>query len=493
MSQPMLPSLELRTVPHTLPELAVGDARPNPGKTLKLRLSLLITALLAIVTIAGGVYIVQKARDDTQAEIRSTLALAGRLLDAQLALLTDRPDPSLTRAPLFQLRELGNIRHLSVRFYDDQGQLLDSNDRQYERNAVAPAWFAWLVGVVSPPMRSETHTVSVNGHTLGRLVIAPDPTSETDEMWATSSGLLVLLLAFFLLVNALVWWAVSQALRPIEQILHALDHLRRGNLDTRLPQFGIPEMSRISTGFNHMAETLERSVLENRSLTRQLMKTQENERTSLARELHDEIGQCVSAIHADAAAILNRGNEPVLESARAIVAVAAQIKEIVRSMLRRLRPAVLDGLGLLPALRELTAAFQQRNSKVACSLRSSDQLERLGSEIEITIYRVVQECLTNVARHANARHVVVEVTLLTASNGQAQRDDPSGSAPRIRLTVHDDGNGFVLSTQPRGFGLMGIRERVSALGGTYRIETAPGNGTRLSIELPLAQNPDEAP
>jgi two-component system sensor histidine kinase UhpB len=467
-------------------EPASGSPLPPAGKTLKLRLSLLITSLLALVTMAGGIYIVRKARDDTQAEIRSTLTLAGHFLDAQLALLRDRPIPRQIDSHLFGLQDLGDIRHLSVRFYDNEDRLIDSNDRADARGGTAPQWFARLVRVASAPMPSETHTVSLNGRTLGHLVIAPDPTSETDEMWTTSSGLLGLLLLFFLLVNVLVWWAVARALRPIEQILHAFDELRRGNLGARLPQFGTPEMSRISVGFNHMAETLEQSLHENRRLTRRLLNTQESERTSLARELHDEIGQCVSAIHADAAAILNRGNEAVLESARAIVSVTAQIKDIVRSMLQRLRPPVLEGLGLVPALRELVAAFQQRNDEVLCSLRSSGELSSLGGEIGTTVYRIVQECLTNVARHAKACQVSVEVALLESPH-------TPDATRRVRVTVCDDGTGFFPSARHRGFGLTGIRERVSALGGNWQIDSKPGRGTRISVEVPLSQELDETP
>ncbi len=96
-------------------------------------------------------------------------------------------------------------------------------------------------------------------------------------MWATCRGLLNLLLTFFVLVNAVVWWAASRAMRPVGRILQALGELRRGNLATRLPRFGVPELSRISVGFNHMAETLEYSVTENQRLTRELLKTQEME------------------------------------------------------------------------------------------------------------------------------------------------------------------------------------------------------------------------
>jgi two-component system, NarL family, sensor histidine kinase UhpB len=427
------------------------------------------------VTLAGGVYVVRSARDDIRAEVRSTLELTGHFLDAQLGLLRDHAADEGATLPDFHLSELEGVRHLSVQFYDSTGRLRDSNTGNAQPAASAPAWFARMIRAGAPEMAAETRAVVIDGHSVGRLVIAPDPTSETEEMWTTSRGLLELLLLFFVLVNSLIWWAVARAMRPVGRILQALGELQRGNLDARLPQFADPEMSRISVSFNHMAQTLAGSVTENRRLTRRLLQTQEDERTRLARELHDEIGQCISAIHADAAAIRNRGGDGVRESAEAIAAIATQIKEIVRSMLYRLRPPALESVGLAAALRELVAAFQQRNPQLVCSLRCADELLELDPETGTALYRVVQECLTNIAQHANARAATIEVSLASGA--------PPGSL--IRVTAADDGIGFTPPTANRGFGLVGIRERVSALGGRCTIDSGPGQGTRVVVEIPL--------
>jgi two-component system, NarL family, sensor histidine kinase UhpB len=129
------------------------------GSTLKLRLSLLITALIALVTLAGGAYVVRQARDDIRDEVLSTLNLTGHFLDAQLALMRDRWSASGHVVPLFQLRELGDVRHLSVKFYDTQGRLLDSNEGGHERASVAPRWFVRLVRAASTPVAPATRSV----------------------------------------------------------------------------------------------------------------------------------------------------------------------------------------------------------------------------------------------------------------------------------------------------------------------------------------------
>ncbi|HEY6451398.1 MAG TPA: histidine kinase, partial [Steroidobacteraceae bacterium] len=434
-------SLSISTLPAAPPAPLSPAAAPvlpaqatrALGTSLKLRLSLLITVLIALMTAASGAYVVQQARQDIRAEVRSTMSLTGHFLDAQLAVLQDRAPGAPGRAfavRSLQLKELRDVRHLAVNFYDNDGRLLDSNEEPGERKPLAPAWFVWLVRASSLPMAASRRAVSINGTAVGELVIKPDPTYEIDEIWTTSSGLLLLLLVFFVLVIGLVWWAVAHALRPVEYILGALGEIEHGNLGARLPAFGLPEMSRISVGFNHMAETLERSVADRRSLTHRLMQMQEEEREYLARELHDEIGQCVTAIHADAVAIRNRGGTAVHESAQSIVEAIGRIKQMVRDILQRLRPGALEGLGVGAALRELTGGFRQRHPQVCCTLHMSEDITGLQGELGMTLYRVVQECLTNVARHAGARSVQVAVTRLPTAIGE-----------QLELRVTDDGCG----------------------------------------------------
>jgi two-component system, NarL family, sensor histidine kinase UhpB len=461
-----------------LASVTVPKATPGrwSGATLRLRICLIITGLLALLTVADGIYVIRKARQDVRDEVRSTLTLTGHFLDAQLDVLRDRWIARGYAVPLFQLRSLGEVRHVDLRFYDNQGRLLDTNEDSGDRRSHAPGWFTWLVHATSLPAESQTRTVTFNGATVGRLVMTPDPTYEIEEMWGTSRGLLALLALFFVVVNAAVWWSVSRALQPIEQILQALQRVKEGDLAVRLPQFQLPELSRVGVGFNHMAETLEQSVSENQRLTRELINAQENERRHLAHELHDEIAQCVSAIHADAVTIKGRGGKAVQESADAIVQVVAQIKESVRSMLRQIRPAYLADIGLEGGVLEQVAAFRQRNPRVVCALDVQGDFGGINEEVGITIYRVVQESLTNIAVHANARNVLIELKV------QSVTQLPDG---RIDLRIADDGAGFFQLTTNRGLGLTGIRERTRAVGGSCHIESEPGRGTRIDVSVPF--------
>jgi two-component system, NarL family, sensor histidine kinase UhpB len=265
--------------------------------------------------------------------------------------------------------------------------------------------------------------------------------------------------------------------------LRALQRVRAGDLAVRLPQFELPELSRLGVGFNHMAETLEKSVSENQRLTRELVNAQEKERRHLAHELHDEIAQCVSAIHADAVTIRRQGGTAVQESAEAIVQVVARIKESVRSMLRRIRPAYLAELGLETGIRQQVAAFRQRNPGVACALAVRGDLTGLDGEVGVTIYRVVQESLTNITVHADARNVSIELGV----GRTAQVPDST-----VDVTITDDGAGFFQLTSNRGLGLTGIRERARALGGSCSIASEPGKGTHIDVSVPFVRTHEMA-
>jgi two-component system, NarL family, sensor histidine kinase UhpB len=222
---------------------------------------------------------------------------------------------------------------------------------------------------------------------------------------------------------------------------------------------------------------LTEALAENRLLSQKYLLVQEEERRNLAREMHDELGQCLNAVKLDAVAICeaSKGALPQIESsARSIVELSNHVYDVVRSMMQRLRPAALDVLGLRDAVGELVNQWRRRNSNVACGFESEGDLSGLGELINITVYRLVQECLTNVAKHAAASRVDV---------GLARTD-----ALEVRVTVHDNGRGMHLHAKRSGLGLVGLRERVEALHGRLELTAAPGAGMRVTATLPLPSN-----
>jgi two-component system sensor histidine kinase UhpB len=281
------------------------------------------------------------------------------------------------------------------------------------------------------------------------------------------------------LVNITVIWAVAQALKPTEKILHALDALEEGDLDTRLPAFKLPELSRIGKKFNRMIETLQRSIQKNHKLTQELITLQEQERKSLARDLHDEFGQCLTAIHTDASVVLKASEKkyPELQqSALAITELSKHLIEMVSGLLQKLRPGILDELGLEAAIQDTVETWKTRHPEIRTSLTISGLDNMLPETHSIALYRLVQECLTNISRHAQAANIAIEVFKLSKSG-----------KPGLQVTIKDDGKGFN-TKKTDGFGLPGMRERVEGLGGTLKIQSSinSSSGTEISAWIPTS-------
>lgn len=240
----------------------------------------------------------------------------------------------------------------------------------------------------------------------------------------------------------------------------------------------------ISVDVTAIREAEQRSqdlLQQNRLLTQRLFSLQESERRHLARELHDELGQWLTAIQAEAGAICSSPSpelEPeIFANAQAIHKSADEIHNVVRRMLLRLRPALLDTLGLGESLQELTAQCNQHHPEITYDLALDGDLDNLSESLNITLYRIVQEALTNIANHAQASHV----------NVWLRRIPGVASAPEhLHLTVQDDGKGLDPRLPLKGLGMLGMRERVIASGGEFMSHGAPGQGVRIEIHLPVA-------
>lgn len=224
--------------------------------------------------------------------------------------------------------------------------------------------------------------------------------------------------------------------------------------------------------------TAELELQQSRKFTQLIQVKLEEERKAIARELHDELGQCVTAIRTIGTAIANRssdGQPETRQNAETIVEVATHIYDVVHSIIRQLRPSALDHLGLSEAISELVERYRRQNPQVPVTLKMTGDLNRFGEKINITVYRVIQECLTNAARHAEASSVSVEVTL------QQSGDSPE----RLEIRVVDDGRGLSPEfAEGSRFGLLGIRERVQAFGGELLVEPGPEQGTSVVAILP---------
>ncbi|MDF0378792.1 ATP-binding protein [Methylophilus sp. YYY-1] len=452
--------------------------------SLQFKLNLIITLLLLGLLLTWAVSVVKNAREDVLAEVQSTSNLVMHLLDAEIAhYMTDFGWLQHTQqegVQIFRLDELKNIRHLKVDFYDNNGRLRESNrsTRMAHSGEDPPKWFVKLLDISSVLNEPKRKNIILNGRFIGELVITPDPSFELREIWDDTSGLLAIVSLFGLSVLLFVYWTVRATFKPVKQIIHGLNQIERGEYQSRLPGFEQVELSEISDKFNSMASTLEQSIRNNHRLTQQIIHLQEEERKKLARDLHDEIGQYLTAVHVDASALVAAKKlSSARESAQAIAQITRQMMVTIQDILSRLRPRVLDELGLSLALAELIHHWRDRNRGIMVVNQISNHLSQPDEALSVTVYRILQECLTNISKHAAATRVTIEVK--ETDNG-------------LYLMVEDDGRGFDPQSQTRGYGLAGMQERVEGLMGRMHIHTAPGQGTRIEIHFQMTEAFQEA-
>lgn len=224
---------------------------------------------------------------------------------------------------------------------------------------------------------------------------------------------------------------------------------------------------------------LNRDLLnENRQLMKGLFRVQEKERRILARELHDELGQWLTAIRAESEVIFNYAEQDsaIYTSAQTIKGCTETMHQVIRTMLHRLRPPLLDTLGLPDALSELKKQWRSRHLQVTLELKLEGELATLDEQYNITIFRLIQEGLNNIYKHSEATWTQINLSRETIENSS---DD------FLSLKIEDNGKGYDTNQQFTGLGLVGMRERVIALDGRMTVRSAPNEGTEISIRLPI--------
>jgi two-component system sensor histidine kinase UhpB len=298
--------------------------------------------------------------------------------------------------------------------------------------------------------------------------------------WPAVAVMLVVGFAGSVLINAAV---LRLALQPLHALERTVDHVATGDLRARAQPvlFRDPDVERLGETLNAMLDVVQehRELLQ--KMSEQVLAAQEDERKRIARELHDETAQALTTL-------LIRLK--ILEKARTAADMRGQIDELreltaqtleaVRMLAVELRPATLDDLGLLAALEAYTDTYRARMLPIRVTFSADgfdDRDGRLPPQVELVLYRVVQEALTNVAKHADAQDVDV----------QLQR-----RPGEVVASITDDGRGFdveeMMRSRERGLGLFGMQERLALVRGQLIIDSAPGRGTRIHVRVPLHLN-----
>lgn len=302
----------------------------------------------------------------------------------------------------------------------------------------------------------------------GALTLALSPATISSPLERSQAATLAVGLTVILVLNGLLLWRSLAPLDRLTRTMGDVDLLRPG---IRLPEAGVGSVARLIRSFNQMLDRLE---AERASGARAALAAQEAERARIARELHDEIGQNLTAVLLGLRRVSDRAPADLTAELEAVSETVRAGLEEVRGIARRLRPGVLEDLGLHAALRALSTDFAEHTG-ITVRRGIAAGLPTVGPEAELVIYRVAQEGLTNIARHSGAR--TAEITL-------------SKQGAAVLLRVADDGRG-VGSAEP-GSGIRGMRERALLVGAEFEVGTRVGGGTEVTLLVPtLSAETDE--
>ncbi|MCJ9704823.1 histidine kinase [Bradyrhizobium sp. SHOUNA76] len=445
--------------------------------SLRGRINLLLALLLALGLAVNIGRQVAEAGPRVQAEDQSVIRLAREFIEMIVADLNEAPDPD---ARLNQIaRDLSRLRHVSITLRDAGGNPQTPPRLDTDADTRGPP--AWFVSLVHPEQTAVSVPVSIQGRP-GSLLITSHPDDEIAEIWdgivtQLEVGSAIALALFLVMMNV-----VGRALAPLQSLADVMAELEAGRYQARVAPGGAPELAAICAKLNHLAATLGEAVEDKRRLAERAVSLQDIERKEIARELHDEFGPYLFSLRAHAGVLAKQadGRVPSAEAVRkhgsAMLEQINALQQFNRRVLERLRPVGLAELGLRQALESLLRLWRESHPDVAIETVISPSLGVTGETADLTIYRIVQEALTNVFRHAGATsvNVVIEPVEQMAHDGR-------GCA---RVRVSDNGRGMEPG-QKLGFGLVGMRERILALGGTLNVVSDAG-GLTVEALVPTA-------
>jgi two-component system sensor histidine kinase UhpB len=451
------------------------------GRSVRAQLLLVVVVIELIAGLLAGAVTIIQARSSTRVEIAASMELAQLLVSEAVALMQQEVPAEKFLADLSSPLRL--VRHVRIVVKDAAGMPVraPAGEAEATQDARAPAWFAALI---APPIASRDLPVIVNGQRIGTVEIVAEPRDEIAEAWGNTVALGTVALLVNVAVVAMLYVLFGRVLDPLTGVARGLADLEGRNYRVRLPRPQPQELAAITDRFNALAQALDAARSENEALNRRLITAQDDERKRTALELHDEVGPSLFGLKANASSITSVAAglpDPIAgklnERVRDSLAIIEHLQAINRSMLNRLRPMALGHVPLRDMLSELVQERARQQPQTAFAFSADKLMRSYGEAIDLTVYRCVQEGLTNVVRHAQAKEASVALGEASDEHGAAQ----------LMLTVRDDGRG-IDPTAPPGFGIRGMQERVQALGGSYKVESAPGRGTcvRIAIPIPVA-------
>lgn len=430
----------------------------------------IVISVLAIMML-GSLTAIWQARNSVAAEVLSSVNLARQMIDFAVTNI-----PVANRKGSDWIGELHNsqhVRHLNFTLLGEDNQAQASFVHQsMERKGSAPQWF--IDAVMVNAITASYDVVMADG-SLQTILISADPMDEISEAWSESLAFFFTMTVMVFLIYLMINLVFQSVFKSVNTIVNGLRQVESGQFGHVLPASHISEFDAISNEINAMTAALKKAQSDNQALAKHTIQIQETERQTMSRELHDEMGQSLTAIKAMAVTV-KQPEVDVTPAANSIIEVCNHLAVVVRSMMRTLHPLSLSDLGLGATLKDLVGEWQRRYPELNVDLDYDLELEALDNKVAIHAYRIVQECLTNIVRHAEATNVKVKLVLIGKPD-----------MPMVNVFVTDNGKGGKPDSK-KGFGVLGMRERVESLGGKFKFTSTQGKGVEVHAWMPFVES-----
>ena len=425
--------------------------------SLQTRLSALFCAMLMgafTLALAGLLAFSIRHLQDEREPILSTAAQLAGAVSVEL-----QADPARREAMTRVLKQLNEHPTGHLRYRDESTSYLRPASSEFP----VPTWFSQLIGAETKPV-----SFPVGGSTA-ELLLYPSDAADIYEKWIAFIVIVTAPLVLGLLAFGISQLTVRATLRPLRQLGAGISQLKDGDYRMKLVCRGPPDVRRACAEINALADVLAKLQERNLAFLKRIVSAQDDERAEIGRDLHDEFGPLLFAARANTHALLQHHADPqLIARAGEIASIVEAIQKTNSRLLARLRPLDLENLGLARSIAALVDGPAIRAGKLTTDVKLDAGLDRLDELSARTVYRFVQEAITNVARHANASRAHILATI-------------QGSV--LTAEVADDGTGMTEATR-LGRGLEGMRERVSALGGTFQVSsTSAGTVVRCAIPI----------
>jgi two-component system sensor histidine kinase UhpB len=443
---------------------------------------ILITAIFVIVFFN----ILYATADNVRQEVVRNFEVATQIVDAKIKVMHATPIEILRPYPfvevvarrelnLFKLEQFNDIKYINIELFDGDNKRIGSNQDAmiYSTLKIPDKIRQFLLMSLYKPIQSASRSIDAGNTHLGKIVVSADNESELRDLWYKTLSSLIPVMVLFMLISFGMSLIISIVIKPVVDFLRAVN--KEGELDHSNSSglFRMSHLLRLPKNLQGIHHDIQDSSQKVHDLNNKILHLQEEERRRLSAELHDELGQHLTAIRFEAELIKTaKSLQDTQYSAEAIDKIGRDMKDIVRSMLERLRPPEFDMFGLRGAITEMISDWQLRHTNVHIDFQCKADFTDIDDVRQLSIYRIVQEGLTNISRHAGSSELDVIISLVSSED-------------QITIIVSDNGLGCDLTKQVKGFGLKGMQERVYGLLGKMTLNSSPDKGMNIIVEIPI--------